>query len=78
MYTIAVEDMVTLVCETFVEMLREVGYDPSDMDWPDPGSVKHWYIDCKTDEERRQISERILEKLWPDEIAEKESKGVSQ
>ena len=78
MHTIAVEDMVTAVCETFVEMLEELGYDPSDVNQPSPGSVEQWYLRSKTDEERRHISERILEELWPDKTAEKESKGVSQ
>ena len=55
MKTIAVEDLITVVCETFVESLSELGYK-GDI------SVPEWYMG-KTDAERRVLSEKILDQI---------------
>jgi len=62
MKTIAVEDMITVVCETFVEMLDEVGYSNS----ASGNSLHDWYMKTKTDAERREISELLLDKIESD------------
>tara|TARA_R110000824_G_scaffold218435_1_gene405023 strand:+ start:2388 stop:2732 length:345 start_codon:yes stop_codon:yes gene_type:complete len=60
--SIALEDLVTVVCETFVEELK----DMDNVDFVDSGigmPLWSWYIKCKTDSERKEFSEILLDRM---------------
>ena len=73
MATIAVEDLITVVCETFAEMLRDGSFKDYD---PLSSSVQGWYMVRKTDDERRAISEKILDRIKDDIKKTKEDKAI--
>jgi len=68
MATIAVEDLITVVCETFLDSLSELGYQ-------DHLSVEKWYMQ-RTDAERRVVSEKILDIIEADIKKTKEDKII--
>jgi len=67
--TIAVEDLITVVCETFIESLEELGYKTD-------RTVKDWYMGL-VDEERREVSTLLLGIIEEDIKSHKECKCES-
>lgn len=67
--TIAIEDLITVVCETFVESLEEIGYKAD-------RTVKDWYMGL-LNEERKEISTSLLRIIEEDIMAHKECKCES-
>jgi len=57
MNVLAIEDLVTVVCETFVENLDKLGYNA-----PDENAILlDWYINRTDDSGRRAISEKLMD-----------------
>jgi len=56
MASIAVEDLITIVCETFVEELHRLGYNETD----ETVSLYEWYLKNKTDADRRHCSDTLM------------------
>ena len=67
--TIAVEDLLTAACETFVLMLSELGCDSVTCD-----KVNDWYMKSNDDDSRRVMSEKMLLQIENDTKEEKEKK----
>ena len=61
--TIDVEDLVTVVCETFVEIMGELGYDPVCID---KQGVEDWYMRRNNDADRKAMSKRVVERIEQD------------
>lgn len=62
---IAVEDLITITCETFVEQLSEM----SNREWIDKvsqHSLHEWYMAEMTDADRRRFSEVLYDRIKKD------------
>ena len=64
MNSIAVEDMITVACETFVEYLSDTNVVVvTDSLSGSEVTLYDWYMNNKSDAERRIISEKLLENI---------------
>ena len=61
-HAVAVEDLITIVCETFVGNLQSLGYDEHN----ETKSLYEWYMKDKDDAGRRDLSDRLLDILEGD------------
>ena len=64
MNTVAIEDLITVVCETFVDQLAEMS-SIEVIDKISKLSLREWYMGM-TDQERRKFSEVLLDRIEKD------------